>query len=142
MKIAQDSPAVMSVGNGRTNLVKRGLFKSISDKSLICKDFPETVAEKRLYCILVKIFKPCILHHSLIRSERPAAGHHLCKFIIIEDLALVRSILHPHDAFIIVIWLVSPLLNHSDHKAAAVNFNRVNLNQYGRNNIFRSNVTQ
>ena len=85
--------------------------------------------------ILVQVLNRSIPNPSFIRRETAAVGHHLGKFGIIEHLALVGTVLHPHNTPIVMVKAYSPFFNMSYNKASAIHGNSFYINKDGRNNI-------
>ena len=102
----------------------------------------ETIQQILLQHLLVHILDAEILNSCLVWCETATLAHHLSQLGIVKHLSFICTILHPHDALIVVIWLVQSLLYRRNHNAASIYLCRIDIQQNTWYDIFRRHIAQ
>ena len=85
-----------------------------------------------LQSLVIKITNAGTWDCNTIGEEIPALRKHLSDLCIIEDLALVRTILHPYHTFIVMVWLIGSFLDSCDNNSTIAHVDGLHINDYWR----------
>ena len=102
----------------------------------------ETIQQILLQHLLVHILDAEILYSRLVRCKTTTLTHHFSQLGIVKHLSFICTVLHPHDALVVVIWLIQTFFYRRNHNAASIYLCRIDIQQNTGYDIFRCHIAQ